>query len=61
MKLECVYVTFTHDPMLLHFDKRQKINYIAYIYIQDNQNLDDGSYISGKIEEIKHLYSVIFC
>ena len=36
----------------------RKIKFIAYIYIRFNQNLDEKSYISAKIEAVKHLFVV---
>ena len=44
----------------LHFDKHQiKNKFIGYIYIHFNQNLDEKSYISAKIEAVKHLHAVL--
>ena len=36
----------------------RKIKYIAYIYICSNQNLDQKSYKSAKIEAVKNLHAV---
>ena len=38
--------------------KIKKIKLIAYIYIRFNQNMDNKSYISAKIEAVKHLHTV---
>ena len=36
----------------------RKVKLIAYIYIPFNQNLDEKSYISAKIEAVKQLHAV---
>ena len=36
----------------------RKIKFIAYIYIHFNQNTDEKSHISAKIETGKHLHTV---
>ena len=44
MKVEEVHVNFGNlliTRCRLHFDKHQKIKFIAYIYIRFNQNLDE--------------------
>ena len=43
---------------IVHFNKHQKIKFIAYIYIHFIQNLGEKSYISIKIEEVKHTHAV---
>ena len=57
MNPEGVRVNFA-SQCSLHFDKHQKIKFIAYIYIRFNQNLDDISYIIAKIDAVKHLQAV---
>ena len=36
----------------------EKNNFIAYIYMHFNQNVDEKSYVSAKIEAGKHLHAV---
>ena len=42
----------------LHFDKHQKIKFIAYVYSHFNQNVDEKIDMSAKIEAGKHLHAV---
>ena len=35
----------------------RKIKFIAYIYIPFKQNLEEKSYISAKIDTVKHLHA----
>ena len=57
MKPERVHVNFASDPIDTLINIR-KIKFIAYIYIYINQNLDENSYRSTKIEAVKHLHAV---
>ena len=46
-----VHVNFGCDPVLFTLSINiRKNKFIAYIYIRFNQNLDENSYISTKIE-----------
>ena len=42
----------------LHFDKHQKKSIHCLIYIRFNQNFDEKSYVSAKIETVKHLCAI---
>ena len=51
-------VPFLVTECSLDFDKHQKITFIAYIHIRFNQNLDEKSYISAKIEAVKQFNAI---
>ena len=44
----------------VHFDKHQKNKFLAYNDTRFNQNLDENSYISAKIEAVKFLKSNVY-
>ena len=60
MKPEGVHENFACDPVQFNTLGINIKKFIAYIYICFNQNLGENSYISPKIEEVKHLHAV-FC
>ena len=55
-----VHVTLLMTLCSLHFDKPQKIKFIAFIYIYFNQSLDEKPYISAKLEAVKQFH-IFFC
>ena len=58
MNTEGVHLHFASNPFVIYTSINiRKIKFTPYIYIRFNQNPDEKSYVSVKIEAVNHLLS----